>query len=123
MGTCTWVAAPDAFSPNDSSVGYQVYGTLTMSNSYTAGTGDVFNGTMIGVGAIQFLDLGSGNGISTGPNPPAGAYFGIAYLDASGNVQGIRVYQSPAAAGPFTEITNGTNLVNLSFQACAQKTT
>lgn len=123
MGTCTWVPAGDAYSPNDSSEGYHVYGNVTMSNSYTSGTGDVFNGTMIGVGAIQFLDVGSGNGVSTGPNPPAGAYLGVAYSDASGNVQGIRVFQSPGAAGGFTEITNGTNLSNLTFQVCAQKTT
>jgi len=48
----------------------------------------------------------------------------VPVYNASGFLTGLRVYQSGTGAStPFVEIVNGTNLTNLTFSACAQKTT
>lgn len=120
MGTVAFALAADAFTAIDSNTGYQVYGTITMSNSYAITTGDALPTNMGGVGNITFIDIGPG--LSAGPNPTAGLYIGVGQFNSNGVLTGIRVFQCAGASSPMSEISNATNLSNLTFSVCLQKT-
>lgn len=115
MGTVTVTIVnpdPDAYEYEGRNL--QVYGTITLSGSYSTG-GDTFTTGQFRMERLLYLDInmpGGGAGHTTAyllaPNLPT-----TTGLSAAGTIQ---VFGSGASSGAaLVEVTNGTNLSAFSF--------
>lgn len=114
MGVCTVVDQPYGTIPQNLG---QIYWTgpwqITLSSSYATG-GDTITPRQVGLGSsIQSVI------ISTNQASQATMYL-LVYNSNNGTIQAFEsaaVAATPAAAAPFAEVANGTNLSAVTFGA------
>lgn len=114
MGAVTVAGDSDGHTPMDgSNAGYIKRVKITMSSSYATG-GDTIATTAVGFGQITKCMIGaSDGGVGT-----TGSYLAAPVYDSTGvTLTNIQVFWSGSLSAVFTEVTNGTNLSTVVFDA------